>query len=109
MLRYSPHGFTEGRFCLPNVVAFCGGVTVSVDKGRATDVVYLHLCKHFDKIPHNILTCTLQGYGFDGWTLRLIRIWMDGHTQRIAVNGSKSKCKPLMSAVPAVSSWISIF
>lgn len=105
VLRYRPHGFTEGRFCLPNPVALCDGVTASVDKGRATEAVYLH----FDEISHNILTCVLQRYGFDRWTLSLIRIWIDGHTQSIAANGSMSKCKPLMGATPAVSSGISIF
>lgn len=72
-------------------MAFCGGVTASADKERATDVVYLHLFKHLDRLSHNILTCTLQGYGIDGGTLNLIRIWMDGHTQRTVANGSMSK------------------
>ena len=63
VIRDNQHGYTKVTSCLTNLVAFYDDVSSSVDKERATSVIYVDSSKIFDTVPHNFQT---RRYGFAG-------------------------------------------
>ncbi|GAB0208061.1 mitochondrial enolase superfamily member 1 [Grus japonensis] len=70
------HGFTKGKSCLTNLIAFYDGMTGWVDEGKAVDVVYLDFNKAFETGSHNILISKLRKCGLDEWSVRWVENWL---------------------------------
>ncbi|CAM5174644.1 unnamed protein product [Eretmochelys imbricata] len=100
VIRNSKHGFTKGKSCLTNLIAFYDEITGSVDEGKAVDVLFLDFSKAFDTVSHSILASKLKKYGLDEWTIRWIESWLDCRAQRVEINGSMSSWQPVSSRVP---------
>ncbi|KAJ7404318.1 rna-directed dna polymerase from mobile element jockey-like [Willisornis vidua] len=62
MIGDSQHDVTKGKSSLTNLVAFYEMVAAVVDEQRATDTIYLDLCKAFNTVLHIILVSTLKGH-----------------------------------------------
>jgi len=100
VIRSSQHGFTKGKSCLTNLIAFDDDMTNWVDEGRAVDVVYLDFSKAFNTISHNILLGKLRKCGLDEWLVKWIENWLNGRTQSVVISGAESSWRLVTSGVP---------
>ncbi|CAM5078395.1 unnamed protein product [Eretmochelys imbricata] len=100
VIRNSQHGFTKGRSCLTNLIAFYDEITGSVDEGKAVDVLFLDFSKAFDTVSHSILVSKLKKYGLDECTVRWVESWLDCRAQWVVINGSMSSWQLVSSGVP---------
>ncbi|CAM4604580.1 unnamed protein product [Lepidochelys olivacea] len=100
VIRNSQHGFTKGKSCLTNLIAFYDEITGSLDEGKAVDVLSLDFSKAFDTVSHSILASKLKKYGLDEWTIRWIESWLDCRAQWVVINGSMSSWQLVSSGVP---------
>ncbi|CAM4526980.1 unnamed protein product [Lepidochelys olivacea] len=97
VIRNSQHGFTKGKSCLTNLIAFCENW--SWMKGKQWMWCSL-TSKIFDTVSHSILASKLKKYGLDEWTIRWIESWLGHQAQQVVINGSMSSWQPVSSGVP---------
>jgi len=77
------HGFTKGKSCSTNTVAFGDDITSWVDGGREVDVIcfdnyFNYFSKTFDTVSHDILILKLRKFGIDKWMLKWVENWLTG-------------------------------
>jgi len=71
-----------------------------VDSERMMNIVYLVFCKAFDMVPHHIFPSKLERYRCEGWTVRWIKNWLAGHSQRVVISSSVSGWMLVTNGIP---------
>jgi Reverse transcriptase (RNA-dependent DNA polymerase)/Endonuclease-reverse transcriptase len=100
LIRHTQHGFTRGRSCATNLLAFLDKITTALDSGQAADVIYLDFAKAFDTVPHERLKKKLKAHGVNGKLLAWIAAWLSNRKQRVVLNGRESTWQEVLSGVP---------
>ncbi|TRZ08618.1 hypothetical protein HGM15179_018489 [Zosterops borbonicus] len=80
VIRSSKHGFTKGKSCLTNPIAFYDETTTWIDEERTVDIVYFYFSKAFDTVSENMLLGKLRKCGLDEWTVRWIENWLNSRS-----------------------------
>jgi ribonuclease P/MRP protein subunit RPP40 len=101
MEQFSPnqHGFMENRSCTTNLLSFWNEVSNNIDKKHPVDVVYFDYSKAFDTVPHQRLIKKLGVYGIQGKLQNWIGCWLTERTQRVVLNGSRSRTHSVQGSV----------
>jgi len=71
-----------------------------MDEGEDLDIIFLDFVKAFDMVPHHRLRKKLEAHEIGGKLKHWIVAWLEGRSQRICINGVKSKWRRVLSGVP---------
>ncbi|KAJ7413300.1 RNA-directed DNA polymerase from mobile element jockey-like protein [Willisornis vidua] len=99
VIRSSQHGFTKGKSCLSNLIAFYDETRTWMDEERAVDIVYLKFSKAFNAVSQNILIGKLKKCGLSEWTVRWTEKWLKSRSLRVMISGTGSCWGPVSSGV----------
>ena len=100
LLSTKQFGFLPGRSTILQLLKYLDECLEIVASGGVIDAIYLDFAKAFDKVPHRRLLQKLEAYGIKGKTLGWIEAFLSDRTQRVLVNGNKSKLGKVISGVP---------
>ena len=94
------YGFRQNRGCILQLLKVVDEWSKDIDKNKQVDCIYLDFKKAFDTVPHKRLLKKLQPFGITGNVLKWIKDFLSGRHQRVVVNGTFSKWKPVLSGIP---------
>ena len=94
------YGFRQNRGCILQLLKVVDEWSKDIDMNKPVYCIYLDFKKAFDTVPHKRLLKKLQSFGITGNVLKWIKDFLSGRHQRVVVNGTFSKWKPVLSGIP---------
>ncbi|KAK4816593.1 hypothetical protein QYF61_018641 [Mycteria americana] len=96
VIRHGHHCTTKGKLCLTNLVVFYDGVTASVDKRKAMDIIYLDFYPGYEHFK-------IAEKSHGNW----IKLYLEGNNSEILLNLGKKVLKQYLEALKTLSSSLS--
>ena len=100
ILHNAQHGFRKRRSCETQLINTVHNFASALNNREQIDAILLDMSKAFDTVPHERLCHKLSLYGIRGTTLRWIRSFLTGRTQKVILNGQESRTTKVSSGVP---------
>ena len=94
------HGFRKQRSCETQLINTVHDFASALNNREQIDAILLDMSKAFDTVPHERLCYKLSLYGIRGVTLKWIRSFLSGRTQKVILNGQESNTTRVLSGVP---------
>ena len=91
---------SQNRSVVKQLLIHTKSIIDAFDRNLQLDTILLDVKKAFDTVPHNILLTKLWDLGVVGSLWRLLRSYLTGRRQCVAVNGEHSGWLPVLSGVP---------
>ena len=94
------HGFRSKHSCETQLLLTVHDIASIHDNNIQVDIGILDFSKAFDVVPHQRLLNKLDHYGINGSIHTWIGSFLGGRSQKVVVDGHKSKPAPVASGVP---------
>ena len=93
-------GFRRRRSCESQLLVTVQDLASGLRDKQQIDAILLDFSKAFDRVPHERLLLKLHYYGIRGKPLEWIKDFLQGRTQQVTLEGSKSDTVSVTSGVP---------
>ena len=93
-------GFRSKHSCESQLYVTINDIAKQIDSDLQVDAAILDFSKAFDKVSHQKLLYKLNYYGIRGNVLYWLESFLNGRTQQVVVEGSKSPTCNVTSGVP---------
>ena len=88
------------RLCETQLINTVHNFASALNNQEQIDAILLDMSKAFDTVSHERLCHKLSLYGIRGTTLRWIRSFISGRTQKVILNGQENRTTKVSSGVP---------